>query len=102
MEAILIFDTNNYPVILRYNNKFLDLIAQVAAKYGLSAGGSSKEATRSVLKDNSEEFKNVLIMLFAPYVASVRIQRNKLPPTSMLNECNRHSKISYTEVRLRA
>lgn len=97
MEAVIVFDPSNFPVLTRCSAHFLDCVAQLAVKHGLCAA-TSKPAARRQLALDEEQFKNLLVMMFAPFVASVRILRHKTPACSLLNDVHKNAKVAYVEV----
>lgn len=74
MEAFLAFDPHNYPFLVEYNCRFLEVISRIAFKHGIITC-DSKEAARKLLSRSEEQelLSNVLVLIFTPFIASLRI-----------------------------
>lgn len=93
----MVFDPNNYPVLSKVNKQFMDAISGIVLKHKIIEA-PSKEAVKRILLESDEEFKNVLILIFVPCIASLRILKNRSPMGNLLSENHRNAKISFSEV----
>lgn len=85
-EAILVFDFNNYLIYHKHNRLFLNEIADIARTNKLVNPEHCKANVIGSLQHNAEEFKNLITLIFGPYVASVRILREDCPRVDLFED----------------
>ena len=96
MEAFLAFDPHNYPFLVDCNSRFLDVLSRIACKNHLLSCDSKEAAKRLLLKSDNEDLTNILVLVFAPYVASLRVLGHQpLPP--LLCDLIPGSHVSFVE-----
>lgn len=87
MEAILVFDFNNYLIYDKHSRQFLNQIADIAKNNKLvNNHQESKSKIICSLQHNREEFNNLIVLIFGPYVASVRILRDECPKVDLFED----------------
>lgn len=87
MEAILVFDYNNYLIYAKHNRLFLNEIADIVKVNRLvSNHHESKSKIITLLQNNTEEFNNLIVLIFGPYVASVRVLRDDCPKVDLFED----------------
>jgi len=87
MDALMIFDSNNYLVHLKYNGAFLDEMSDIVQEYNLTAPCSRRKIKKMLISDLNE-LQNCIVLIFAPYIASIRILQSECPPISIFQEKN--------------
>lgn len=157
MDALILFNSFNYPVLSEYNGYFLDIVAKIAIKHNLicfagsgdvtsdsgisrstkaapgfvitspngkktsplpkdskhkgnsftasngSLSGSmnsncySRDCMRRILIGDREQFNSVIQLILAPYVASVRVYKEKCNMSNLLFETIKTTRIYFTE-----
>lgn len=143
MDALILFNSFNYPVLSEYNGYFLDIVAKIAIKHNLicfagsgdvtsdsgisrstrapsgkkvstkesikhcnksfdasdgSFGGNySRDYMRRVLVSDREQFNSVIQLILAPYVASVRVYKEKCNMSNLLFDTVKTTRIYFTE-----
>ena len=97
MEAVIAFDSQNHPFICEFNSRFIEVLVKVVIKFGMIGPEHSKESCRKMLESNSEELNNRLALIFGPYIASIRIFREKNTATNLFLESTKTSRISFLE-----
>lgn len=85
-DAILVFDYNNYLIYHKHNRLFLNEIADIARANKLVNPEHCKATVIGTLQHNAEEFKNLITLIFGPYVASVRILREDCPRVDLFED----------------
>lgn len=85
-DAILVFDYNNYLIYKQHNRLFLNEIADIARANKLVAPDKCRVSVIGSLQANAEEFKNLVVLIFGPYVASVRILREDCPRVDLFED----------------
>lgn len=85
MDALMIFDSNNYLVYLKYNGIFLDELSDIVREYNLIAS-SSRRKIKKMLMTDSNELQNCIVLIFAPYIASIRVLQSECPPINIFPE----------------
>lgn len=98
MEAFLAFDPQNHPFVIEYNNRFLDVIARIALKHGILPC-SSKESARRLLarSEDSELLTNIIVLVFAPCVASLRIIGEEESSSNLLSQMVPNARFRYVD-----
>lgn len=97
MEAFLAFDPHNYPFLVDYNSRFVDVIARIAFKQGIVPSSSKEAARRILLKSDSDELSTILVLVFAPYVASLRVLGQRNSSVNPLGDTLPNARIVFTE-----
>ena len=85
-DAILVFDYNNYLIYDKHNRLFLNEIADIARANKLVSPGQCKANLIGSLQANGEEVKNLIVLIFGPYVASVRMLRENCPRLDLFED----------------
>lgn len=85
-DAILVFDFNNYLIYHKHNRLFLNEIADIARANKLVNPDQCKANVIGSLQTNGEEFKNLIVLIFGPYVASVRILKENCPRVDLFED----------------
>lgn len=85
MEAILVFDFNNYLIYNKHNRSFLSEIADIVKSYKL-VNQECKSKIISSLQTNKEEFHNLITLIFGPYVASKRFLEDECPKVDLFED----------------
>ena len=98
MEAILVFDYNNYLIYAKHNRLFLNEIADIA-KANRLVSLECKSKIINLLQQNEEEFNNLIVLVFGPLVASIRILKDDCPKVDLFTSKNiqiiSHSYLDY-------
>ena len=97
MEALIGFDSQNHPFIVEYNSRFMDVFVRIVYKNGLVDPELTKESCRRLLECNPEELNNRLALIFGPYVASIRIFREKHSSSNLFLDSTKTTRISFIE-----
>lgn len=87
MEGILVFDHHNYLIYNKHNKSFLGEIAEMAKSNRL-VNNYQEPKGRIIcsLQHNAEEFNNLIVLIFGPYVASVRMFRSECPKVGLFED----------------
>ena len=97
MDSILVFDPNNYLVHCSYNRPFLDEIVRTALdNKQIPATGAS--AARRCLQQNDQEFRNLVVLLLGPFVASIKVLQSDCPRIDLFGSRSSKVRIFYYEV----
>lgn len=99
MDAVMVFDSHNYLIYSKYNRKFLHEISVLAQKFGLVQCSSLKKINK-LLFINYNELQTVIVLIFAPYIASIRVLQNQCPPLDVFTNRSDKVRIVHEQVRI--
>lgn len=95
MDAILVFDSHNDLVVVKWNEAFRDRLIKIAIRNEILSEEDSKRCVNDINRD--ESLRNVIILMLAPFVASQRINCEKQEEFLIL-DCLDNSKATFTIV----
>src|SRR2546422_51420 len=97
MDALLVFDANDYLIHSIHNAEFLNEIARMAISSGQLPFETRKEA-RQYLQANESELRNLIVLLLGPFVASLKILQSDCPKIDLFGSKSANLRIFYYEV----
>lgn len=95
MEALVMFDPQNFPIITHYNDQFITNLTDIAIKLKLVENLGTGERTRM----RNHEINDLISLIFSPFIASIRVLNGKSSFTgNLLSEHVTNTRITYDEV----
>lgn len=97
MDAIMIFDCDNYLIFSEYNQKFLDEIALVAHQNKLIESRLVNKIKKRFAA-NPRELENIIVLILAPLIAAIRVLGDNCPPIDIFHSSSNKVRIIHTQV----
>ncbi|XP_053210700.1 BLOC-3 complex member HPS1-like [Panonychus citri] len=85
MDCLMIFDVNNYLIYVKPNRKFLEGLSSLVFDSKLSDLPSVEKVTQLLVKD-SKQLENMIVLIFAPYVAAIRVLGEESPTLDVFQD----------------
>ena len=99
MDAIMIFDCDNYLIFSESNQKFLEEIALYAYQNKLIQTKLGNKIKKT-LANNSKELENIIVLILAPLIAAIRVLGNCCPPIDIFQSSPNNVRILHTQVNV--
>ena len=101
MDCLMIFDVNNYLIYVKPNRKFLDGLSSLIFDSKLSDLPTTEKIVQLLIKD-SKQLENMIVLIFAPYVAAIRVLGEDSPILDVFQDKYPSVKLIHSQVKLSA
>ncbi|XP_015786189.1 Hermansky-Pudlak syndrome 1 protein homolog [Tetranychus urticae] len=96
MDCLMVFDVNNYLLYVKHNLDFLEALSSLVFDCKLTDLDSPRNIKEMFLKDD-KQLENMIVLLFAPYVASIRVLGSESPSLDVFADKYPSVKIIYSQ-----
>lgn len=97
MEAIVLFDPQNFPIFSQYNDVFGSNMANIAFKLNLIENFSNDNGKDVELEDH--QINDLISLMFSPSIALIRVLKGKSSFIgNLLSEHVKNTRITHEEV----
>ena len=109
MEALVMFDPQNYPILVHFNDDFRINLTNLAVKFNLMdfrnlsgrSVGNFEENSSNVEKFElkSHEITDLVSLIFSPFIASIRVLKGTNFSGNLLSQEVKNTRITREEVK---
>lgn len=111
MEAHVMFDPQNYPILIHFNDDFRINLKNLAVKFNLmdfrnlsgkSVGNFEENSSNSGEKFElkNHEITDLVSLIFSPFIASIRVLKGKNFAGNLLSQEVKNTRITREEVKI--
>ena len=105
------FDPQNYPILIHFNDDFRINLTNLAVKFNLmdfrnlsgkSVGNFGENSSNNVEKFElkSHEITDLVSLIFSPFIASIRVLRGSNFAENLLSQEVKNTRITREEVKI--
>ena len=94
----MIFDVNNYLIYVKPNRLFLDGFSSLLFDAKLSDLPSPEEICQSLTRD-CKQLENMIVLIFAPYIAAIRVLGEESPPLDVFQD--KYPTVKFTSAQVK-